>query len=698
MTMKRKLLAAFLAIALLPLLLLGVLSTVIAQGSLRDSVGANFEGIAITKAEAIAHIMDERVHEARMLAAQPALLQAVADANAGYADLDEDAAIAGVRSADEAWMAAGKQTPLADERLSNALASDLLRYRDLSPQRYGEIFVTDRLGAAVAMTSRLTDYYQADEEWWSETVAGGPQGLFIDDRGHDESVDALITGVAVPVVDAADRVIGVLKINYEVRGILDIVTPTDQDLSDRVILVRGDGQVVVDSFTPGIELNSAQRALLQPDNSAPWIETTRATTPTLVSQALVSTPIHNRVPSSGAVKGVRGERWEQRDWHVLVEGTQRTAYASLSKLRWLALGVGAVMAVVVAFIAIQLASSISSPLQRLQRGTEIVGSGDLGHRVSMQRSDEIGALSTAFDDMVQRLRDTLASRDELDHEVRERRHAEVQLRQALDELGRSNDDLERFAYVASHDLQEPLRMVTSYLGLVECRYADQLDSDGKEFIDFAVDGAQRMRALIESLLLYSRVDQVGGTFEVASCEQVLAQVIDDLRLNIASSGASITNDPLPDAEIDPNQFRQLLQNLIANALKFRGEQPPAVHITARRLEPVAAEAPLRAGAPGWMFSVHDNGIGLEPHYADRIFVIFQRLHQREAYEGTGIGLTICKRIVERRGGRIWVESSLGEGASFHFTVPDYKPAELERMPPSVESVSRSSPTAASSSA
>jgi PAS domain S-box-containing protein len=226
------------------------------------------------------------------------------------------------------------------------------------------------------------------------------------------------------------------------------------------------------------------------------------------------------------------------------------------------------------------------------------------------------------------------------------------------ELIRSNEELQRFAYVASHDLQEPLRMITSYLQLLERRYKGRLDQDADEFIAYAVDGAARMRRLIQDLLEYSRVGTRGAPFQPTACEAVLDTVCATLRLTIEEHEAVITHDDsLPVVLADPAQLEQLFQNLIANALKFRGEQPPAIHVGAALHN------------HEWVFSVHDNGIGIEPDYFERIFVIFQRLHGKKTYPGTGIGLALCKKIVERHGGRIWVESQPGQGSTFYFTLP-----------------------------
>lgn len=231
------------------------------------------------------------------------------------------------------------------------------------------------------------------------------------------------------------------------------------------------------------------------------------------------------------------------------------------------------------------------------------------------------------------------------------------LKDSVAELSRSNSDLQQFAYVASHDLQEPLRMVASYVQLLARRYRGKLDSDADEFIAYAVDGAKRMQDLINDLLAYSRVTSQGQVFEPVDCNGVLVEVLNNVRVAVEESRAVVTHDPLPAVMADERQLGQLFQNLIANAIKFHDAEPPNVHLSA---EPRSGE---------WLFSVRDHGIGMDAQYAERIFVIFQRLHDREEYPGTGIGLAICKKIVERHGGHIWVVSEPGQGATFYFTLP-----------------------------
>ncbi|MBN1698086.1 MAG: substrate-binding domain-containing protein [Spirochaetales bacterium] len=250
----------------------------------------------------------------------------------------------------------------------------------------------------------------------------------------------------------------------------------------------------------------------------------------------------------------------------------------------------------------------------------------------------------------ERTRDLTIANEKLIQEIGERKKAESA-------LIRSNEDLQSFAYIASHDLQEPLRMIAGYVGLLERRYKDKLDQNANEFIEFVVDGAKRMQHMINDLLLFSRVSTKGKSFENIAGDAIIKQAVSNLQAMIEENKASVTWDPLPVIYVDSSQLTQVFQNLLSNAIKFHGDNPPEIHIGCKK------------NKTNWIFSVRDNGIGIEPEFKDKIFIMFKRLHGRGEYPGSGIGLTICQRIVERHGGHIWVESQPNQGSTFYFTIP-----------------------------
>ena len=353
--------------------------------------------------------------------------------------------------------------------------------------------------------------------------------------------------------------------------------------------------------------------------------------------------------------------------HALVSRLSRLTHASNARARaverrtkLLVVALAAVVAILVAAASLRIGRGITRSIAGLREGTEVVGAGNLDHRIGYQAQDEIGALARSFDRMTQRLKEVTVSREALAEEVEAHKRTEEKLRRTMAELARSNADLDQFASVASHDLQEPLRIVSSYVQLLAKRYRGRLDTEADEFIEFAVDGARRMQQLIRDLLSYARVGTRGKPFAAVAADQAADEAIGNLGGMAARHEAEVSRDGLPTVTADRTQLVQLFQNLISNGIKFHADRPPKVHVSARRSD------------GGWTFSVRDNGVGIDGKYADRIFAMFQRLHTRQEYPGTGIGLAVCKRIVERHGGRIWFDSEPGQSTTFQFTIPDHK--------------------------
>jgi signal transduction histidine kinase len=334
-----------------------------------------------------------------------------------------------------------------------------------------------------------------------------------------------------------------------------------------------------------------------------------------------------------------------------VSGVRRQALSSLDRasneldVALVAIAIG--LAAVVAGLAAVLRATAIRPVHVLAAEARRVADGDFGHEVAQAGPREIRGLAADVNSMRERILRELSAVQE----------ANESLAAHAVELQRSNSELEQFAYVASHDLQEPLRKVTSFCQLLQRRYGGQIDEKADQYIEFAVDGAKRMQVLINDLLAFSRVGRSLNDLGPVACDTALAGAKANLSAQIEQAGAVIEAGPLPAVRAQPALVTAVFQNLLGNALKFSGELPPRIVVTADR------------DGAFWSFSVTDNGIGIEPQYADRVFLIFQRLHDRATYPGTGIGLAMCRKIVEYFGGRIWLDTGVAEGARFRFTLP-----------------------------
>ncbi|WP_240509224.1 sensor histidine kinase [Streptomyces agglomeratus] len=353
--------------------------------------------------------------------------------------------------------------------------------------------------------------------------------------------------------------------------------------------------------------------------------------------------------------------FDQQNTHL--EQAREQAKAELAHTRsvrnWSFAAMFAAVFLIGTALAAMLHFIVARPLRHLRADARRIADGDFSHRISARGPSDLRSVALGVEDMRQRIVDELAA-----SRSQERRLA--QQAQDLDaqaaELRRSNAELEQFAYVASHDLQEPLRKVTSFCQLLEKRYGEQLDGRGKQYIDFAVDGAKRMQVLINDLLTFSRVGRFNDAREPVALDTTLDKALANLTVAVDEAGARIERpEQLPHVTGDPTLLTMLWQNLIGNAIKFRApDRTVAVHIT------VARDS---AEDNTWLFCVTDNGIGIPEEFADKVFVIFQRLHGRDAYTGTGIGLALCKKLIEHHGGRIWIDTTHTDGARLCFTLP-----------------------------
>jgi signal transduction histidine kinase len=492
---------------------------------------------------------------------------------------------------------------LIREGTSQAKTNRLLQYKTLY-RYYSWLGLTDATGRLIASTNQpLPQGTVETVPEWHTILQREPVRLLFDlfDADSGEPGGGPSVGFAAPIRDSTESFQGVVASRVPIDRLKPILEQESRlrEGTDDIhdwLLLDREGTIVMEKLPPNSP-GETKKPLLR----------SSALAMTEPNPGFVEEMDERRqVPVLTGYARTKGyDSFRGFDWIVLIRVDRDHAYAPIDRLVWTVGGIGLLVTV---------------PLT----GFGIWASWKLGREH----------------------RNVMTARQDLEHSVKE--------------LARSNAELQQFAYVASHDLQEPLRMVSSYTQLLAKRYRGRLDADADDFIGFAVDGAARMQKLIQDLLAYSRVGTRDLERQSVSMDSVLEYATDMLQLVIKDTDAVVTNDSLPSIKVDERQMTQLFQNLISNAIKFRGQKPPRIHVSARRLD------------GEWLFSVHDNGIGIDPQYADRIFVIFQRLHNRDEYPGTGIGLAICKKIVERHGGRIWMESELGKGSTFFFTVADGK--------------------------
>jgi diguanylate cyclase (GGDEF)-like protein/PAS domain S-box-containing protein len=431
MKIARRLLIIFLLIALLPLGLISVVGLSSSKHLLEETTGSNFKSIAFEKTRAIDYILEAKIKEAKTLASHPFVIEAVSKANTAYSGMLETQIREMIGKIDEEWIDSGKDSSVVQRILGNELSSFLNKYRKTAPIQYADLFITDRYGTTIATTEMLSDYYQADEEWWQASFNKGKGALFIDDRGFDESVQTIVLGITVPVANDG-KVIGILKIHFKLDNILSIISGINLDEDEAVYLMRSQGTLIASS--PGWhhneeELNSYFEIAVAA-NGQGWSNGLYHGKETFIGFASVAMPFFTRIPSPGARKGISGEKWAPTTWYIFVETMQATASSAINKLIMIFLVVGLITSVVVIFVALITAKSVSLPILTLQEGVEKISKGDLSYRVGTDDNDEIAQLSRAFDMMLDRLNTTMASRDELNKEITVRKQAEEKLQLA----------------------------------------------------------------------------------------------------------------------------------------------------------------------------------------------------------------------------------------------------------------------------
>ncbi len=505
---------------------------------------------------------------------------------------------------------------------------------DNSPN-FLEIWIADPQGQTVAGT----DSQRLGTQWADDPrFQRGLLGPYLSEPMFD--ADGYQAYLTAPIQDASMDLLGVVMVRVDLGHLFGLLANrTGLETTGEVLVARRAGDRASFLFAP-LTQRPADLSLAEAPALAKAIDEEEGFDV-------------DRFGDEQVFVAYRPVEYEKGDppWGMIAKISAQEAIVPMTKLRQALWLVGAFLLLPALAAAYAYASCCARPIMRLADSAAALAEGRFDARVPVDTHDEVGRLSVAFNHMAAQLQ---SSYDTLERKVEQRT---AELSHANEELKRSNRDLQQFAYVASHDLQEPLRAITGFTALLQEQYGSQLDEQAREYMDLTIDGARRMKLLIDNLLEFARVESQGKPFQSTDTQAVLQLALDNLSEAIEESHATVTHQGLGTIEADATQLVQVFQNLISNAIKFRGSEPPRIEIEAEMRDREVC------------FAVCDHGIGIAPRYHQKIFTIFQRLHSHSEFSGTGIGLAICQRIVQRHGGQIWVESEEGRGACFRFTIP-----------------------------
>lgn len=634
MKLSHKLIIGFSLISLL-IPAVGYYTVNISQKALEDSIGHDAEILARETMDKIDRSIYHRIEEIRTYSKALILQEYVLQSNKEFERLSDMRSY--IDKEDREWVSSEKShsTPFMDSLLGNRLSREIREKINFIEGNYGyrvygEIFVTNKYGAVVALTGKTSDYRQDDEQWWQIAKR---DGVFTQDVEYDESADIYSVDLGIRIEDKRGDFLGVIKAVLNIEEPISIVSnlrkseERNSHKSGHFKLITGDGRLIYStndfSIFEDVSYLMAHIGHGIGEHAISFVLEG--------DKAGDATKFISHADSMGVLD------FEGLGWILLIEHDAEDLFAPVYSLRKRLLTTSLCVAAIGILLGLLFSVQVTGGLRKLKSAAIKIGKGDLDTKIDIKSHDEIGDLAASFKKMVEDLQETTVSKTALE---------------------RSNAELQQFAYVASHDLQEPLRMVSSYLQLLERRYKDRLDDDAREFIEYAVDGAYRMKTLIQDLLTYSRVTTRGKEFTKVDALKVFDQVVSNLQIAIEESDARVSHDALPTVKGDGTQLTQLFQNLISNAIKFHGDKAPRVHVSAQDR------------GDKWVFSVSDNGIGIDPEYRERIFRIFQRLHNKADYPGTGIGLAVCRKIVSRHGGDIWTDGGPDNGSTFYFSIPN----------------------------
>ncbi|MDH4127630.1 MAG: ATP-binding protein [Spirochaetota bacterium] len=646
----------FLLISLIPISITSYISIIKSQKALEDSIISKLNILVTEKTETIANIINDRINETIQFSSSPELKIILKNTNLLYINKSNDDIHKSIKLIDNEWIKSKGNTKEAKLIFNNPLSKLLQMYKKSNLEKYGEIFVTDIKGATIAMTNTLSDYYQADEDWWVKSYNNGRGSIFLDDRGYDASINTIVIGIAVPIKDNK-KVIGILKINFKMKNILDLIAKAHIKNTDLLVLARTiDNSIIVKSRKINHELTPIEKKIMMDNKIAGYIDDIHEGHPSIMVYKQVKISFHSRIPTPGEKLGISGEKWMPTKWFLFIDIEKDEIFAPICSLMITLISINTAVIFIVILLAFLFSKAMSKPILELIEGTKIVGEGNLDYTVNVKTKDEIKKLADAFNKMTNNLKLITASRDVLNKEIEVRNQIEELVNIKIRQLEQANKELEEFGYVASHHLQEPLRTLSSYSLLLREDIGDDLSPRAEQDINFIIDAANRAHRVVNDILDLSRTGRIELKLENVDLNMCMENIIKDNQILISETNAKIEWNNLPIVKGDSTQITRVFQNLISNAIKFQDDHNSHIKISSKDINDM------------WEISVQDNGIGMEKEYLDQIFLPFKRLNSMTKYKGSGIGLTICRRIIERHGGIIIAESDVGKGTTFKFTI------------------------------
>jgi len=661
MHIRQKLRWGFLAVVLL-IWVASYVSVTTFESTLESTIAESSAMLARTTLDGIDSCIQSKLEQVQLYARDLTFEEELAASNRLFDDMDDPEAF--ILSKDEQWSSAPEDdvTSFMEGLLSTNLSGELrheLQVADFYTAKYGnpvfaEVLVTNKYGANVAVTQKTSDYYQADEKWWQQAKTNGS---YVGPVVYDRSTQAHAMKIACRIDDPNGEFAGVVKAALNVQEIARLVkeaTRNSEYNTTEVRLLNRSGRIICKvcaygeycetlGFDDSLARINSDSGYFIADGSAEG-HSGRDTREKLVCYA----------HSSGY--------WDYAGvgWILAIEYLTDEVYAPVASLKRQVFSISILGTLLAALMGMLISRSVFRPIGKLRDAAISIREGQLDKKIEITSNDEVGQLARAFQEMT------------------------LDLGRNIEKLAQSNQQLQEFTYVASHDLREPMRKISSFGNLLSESLEGKLDQDEQENLHFMIDGAERMEKMIEELLVYSRVSTKEVSREPVDLNDTIAQLKSlELAIKLEESGGRVfVPEPLPLVAADPVQIRQLMQNLVSNALKYHKEDaPPEVVITAEYRDSQTVR-----------INIEDNGIGIKPENFKNVFVMFRRLHSRDRYGGTGIGLAVCRRIVERHGGDIGVASTYGEGSTFWFTLSQGCEAELQQENADSQVNSESGPT------